>query len=394
VPNQDSPATTPPVLSVDPGLCGDCRHASVKATNRGTAYLRCTRAAWDERLPKYPRLPKLDCPGFTRADADDGQPIELLNSNSLGDTHLAFIDLLRSLVCLRTVCGHNVIREQRGGAGSVHIAKITRESALLFGANGVNLWEYVPTANASREHLYELNSAGKMVWPSCNGPIPAAWPTLPAGKVGFYTIYPNPTQLLAGELDTQLKAFIGSVPAQGGVLTAYAEADADYGKGGQFAPAGLTQDLLYQVHAHLHNLCKGTPVKYGAVFCGVTQQNVAFAIPGLDFYALDWYDSWTPVLFEGLNEWAENVAALQPYPVLAIAETNSNVEARRPFWFSSVYGWLRSYQVAHPDEVLGFWSYWNQAGPLSGPFLPNDTATIAALTSIGADAALTGSALV
>jgi hypothetical protein len=93
VPNQDSPATTPPVLPVDPGLCGDCRHASVKSTNRGTVYLRCTRSAWDERLPKYPPLPVLDCPGFNRADAADGQPIELLNSNSLGDTHSTFIDL-------------------------------------------------------------------------------------------------------------------------------------------------------------------------------------------------------------------------------------------------------------------------------------------------------------
>ena len=33
-------------LPVNPGLCGDCRHALVKETHRGTAYLRCGRAAW------------------------------------------------------------------------------------------------------------------------------------------------------------------------------------------------------------------------------------------------------------------------------------------------------------------------------------------------------------
>jgi propionyl-CoA synthetase len=33
-------------------------------THRGTAYLRCTRASWDERLPRYPRLPVDDCVGF------------------------------------------------------------------------------------------------------------------------------------------------------------------------------------------------------------------------------------------------------------------------------------------------------------------------------------------
>jgi hypothetical protein len=279
------------------------------------------------------------------------------------------------------------MRTASGALATGHITKITKERALLFGAANVDLWEYVPSANAYREHLYQM-ADGKMVWPSINGPIPAAWPTLPAGKVGFYTIYPNPTQLLAGDLDTALKAFINSAPAQGGVLTAYAEADANPGAGGQFASLGLTQDILYRVHAHLQGLCKGTTVKYGAVFCGVSQENVAFAIPGLDFYALDWYDSWQPPLFEALNEWALNVSALQPYPVLAIAETNSSVEARRPFWFTAVYGWLRSYQVAHPDEVLGYWSYWHGGGPLSGPWLTDDTATIAALTSIAADAGL------
>lgn len=58
------PAESASVLPVAAGLCSACRHASVKSTNRGTTYLRCTRAAWDERLPKYPRLPVLQCPGF------------------------------------------------------------------------------------------------------------------------------------------------------------------------------------------------------------------------------------------------------------------------------------------------------------------------------------------
>ena len=59
------------VLPVDPGLCGACMHASVKGTNRGTAYLRCTRAAWDDSLDKYPRLPVTGCVGFEPA-ADEG----------------------------------------------------------------------------------------------------------------------------------------------------------------------------------------------------------------------------------------------------------------------------------------------------------------------------------
>jgi hypothetical protein len=61
-------AATATALPVNPGMCLDCRHALVKETHRGTAYLRCGRAAWDDRLVKYPRLPVTDCAGFAAVD--------------------------------------------------------------------------------------------------------------------------------------------------------------------------------------------------------------------------------------------------------------------------------------------------------------------------------------
>lgn len=51
-------------LGADPGLCGRCRHGRLNETRRGTVYLRCTLAAVDARLPKYPRLPVHACVGF------------------------------------------------------------------------------------------------------------------------------------------------------------------------------------------------------------------------------------------------------------------------------------------------------------------------------------------
>ncbi|MCI2424065.1 hypothetical protein MOQ72_42375 [Saccharopolyspora sp. K220] len=55
-------------LPDSPGLCRTCRHPSLNQTKRGTTYLRCTRAKWDERLPRYPRLPVLECVGFEAAE--------------------------------------------------------------------------------------------------------------------------------------------------------------------------------------------------------------------------------------------------------------------------------------------------------------------------------------
>lgn len=50
--------------AVQPGLCGICRHVSRNDTRRGTVYFRCTRAQWDARLVRYPRLPVVACAGF------------------------------------------------------------------------------------------------------------------------------------------------------------------------------------------------------------------------------------------------------------------------------------------------------------------------------------------
>lgn len=51
-------------LGAEPGLCLTCRHAKLNETRRGTAYLRCGRSAWDDRLVRYPRLPVRECAGF------------------------------------------------------------------------------------------------------------------------------------------------------------------------------------------------------------------------------------------------------------------------------------------------------------------------------------------
>jgi hypothetical protein len=59
-------------LGAEPGLCAACQHAKLNETRRGTVYLRCLRAGWDSRLPRYPRLPVLQCVGFDPASGSLG----------------------------------------------------------------------------------------------------------------------------------------------------------------------------------------------------------------------------------------------------------------------------------------------------------------------------------
>jgi hypothetical protein len=45
------------------GLCADCLHCRIVQTTRSSFYL-CQRSFVDERFPKYPRLPVIECLGY------------------------------------------------------------------------------------------------------------------------------------------------------------------------------------------------------------------------------------------------------------------------------------------------------------------------------------------
>lgn len=47
------------------GLCAACAHARVVESARGSTFVLCGLAATDARFPKYPRLPVLQCVGYS-----------------------------------------------------------------------------------------------------------------------------------------------------------------------------------------------------------------------------------------------------------------------------------------------------------------------------------------
>ncbi len=54
--------------SVDPGLCKHCLHHRALDSSKGSRFWLCTRSAVNPALPKYPRLPVLQCPGHQPTD--------------------------------------------------------------------------------------------------------------------------------------------------------------------------------------------------------------------------------------------------------------------------------------------------------------------------------------
>jgi len=48
------------------GLCASCEHMRLIQSDRGTKFYFCRLSATDPRFPKYPRLPVLQCSGYTR----------------------------------------------------------------------------------------------------------------------------------------------------------------------------------------------------------------------------------------------------------------------------------------------------------------------------------------
>ena len=57
---------TPPSSSrrSSTGLCASCRHQRIVKNTRGSVFSMCERSKTDDRFPKYPRLPVLECVGY------------------------------------------------------------------------------------------------------------------------------------------------------------------------------------------------------------------------------------------------------------------------------------------------------------------------------------------
>lgn len=59
-----------------PGLCESCRHSRKVESARGSTFWLCELSFTDPRFVKYPPLPVLECLGYEKQSAADGEGSE------------------------------------------------------------------------------------------------------------------------------------------------------------------------------------------------------------------------------------------------------------------------------------------------------------------------------
>ncbi len=59
------------------GLCESCANVKVVETRRGSRFYLCELSEVDPRFPKYPRIPVLQCIGYSPVQAPAGTPASM-----------------------------------------------------------------------------------------------------------------------------------------------------------------------------------------------------------------------------------------------------------------------------------------------------------------------------
>jgi len=218
--------------------------------------------------------------------------------------------------------------------------------------------------------------------------FPPAWPDR-FGALLTLSLRPNPSDLLSGRLDRELKTIIDSAPPQS-ELTFWHE-NITGNPLGYPAYVNNARAAIRMQH-YGHSLCQGTHVKFGVITVGPAVQQLGWLAPGLDWYGDDMYEfprlrnpdgtfsqaKLIARLNANLHAWRE--ASGQHSPAIRICEANSSLDSHRSRFFTTVAQWMARH---NGNRML---TYWNPAGSAarggdSGAWPPS-TAVIRQLRSL------------
>ncbi len=241
-------------------------------------------------------------------------------------------------------------------AGAAGLASPTATSnGIVFGANRDPYPRFhgaVPLAKGIRMY-YDTENV-----------FPAAWPDR-FGAHMTLSLRPNPSALLSGRLDHQLKAIIDSAPPHS-ELTFWHENTTGNPLG---YPAYVNNArAAIKMQHYGHSLCRGTHVQFGVITVGPAVQQLDWLAPGLDWYGDDMYEfprlrnpdgtfSHAKIiarLNSNLHAWRE--ASGQRSPAIRICETNSSLDSHRSRFFTTIAQWLARH---NGNRML---TYWNPDG--------------------------------
>ncbi len=209
--------------------------------------------------------------------------------------------------------------------------------------------------------------------------FPPAWPvTVPATHMTL-SLRPDPADLFAGKLDSQLKAIINSAPMNS-ELTFWHENTS-------FNPNHYPPDVnnprtARKMQEYGLGLCQGTNVLFGVITVGPVVDQVHWMVPGLGWYGDDLYEfpklrgpdntfskaKITARLHQNLDAWRK-VAGLE-VPPIRITECNSPYNAHRSAFFTTIADFLATH---NGNRMLTFWDAKEglAQGGLSGPWPPS-----------------------
>jgi hypothetical protein len=221
------------------------------------------------------------------------------------------------------------------------------------------------------------------------GTIPARWPVNPGPLAKpFLSLRPLPGPLFAGEYDKAVPQLC-STALPDAMLASWHEAGGSLR--GYEGLTWMTPETMRRIHVKMHDLCKGTGVLYGTVTIGPAHAAAKW-IPGaahpMDFYADDLYQfdtlSWPDgsIRVGAVLDRMSDFRALaqersgQAHPRIVLAETNTPHVEHRAEWFSLLGWWMRRH------GGVRLLTFWRDDGDLSGPWLPDDTGVIGALTEL------------
>jgi hypothetical protein len=229
------------------------------------------------------------------------------------------------------------------------------------------------------------------------------FPARPDGASFCLTVYPTVSKLLSGGYDSDLKPFFQSFSPRD-MVSCWHEVANVSGKcdlSGHQITATDAQNMQQYMLSFRNNLGlnPNNGASFGAIECpaetnGSTDYGVGrcgpFMMKGLEFYGEDLYRKNYGTPSEPLAAWDAAFGSGSKYTptgvtstaTIAVCECNCETSSYRANYFNDAAYWLWNQTNRGARSFLTFWNY-SQGPDESGPWLPDDSATITALQNIG-----------